>query len=139
MTRLEIVRDFDQPPERIWRAFTDPTQLASWFWPHLDNVVEIDLRVNGGYRITGPKAGIAVAGTYLELDPPKRLVFTWRWLAAPNGPEDLPSLVTVELSPAGDGTRMTLVHERLPDDVTRDEHAQGWQDCLDRLGPLDVR
>lgn len=128
MTSLEITRNLAHPPERAWRAFTDPVALAAWFWPHLENQVEIDLRPGGAYRIDGPAAGIAVTGEYLEIDPPKRLVFTWQWSG-----EDAPSRVTLELRPTGGGTLLSLVHDRLPDDDARDQHAQGWHDCLDRL------
>jgi uncharacterized protein YndB with AHSA1/START domain len=128
MTSLELTRTLAAPPERVWRALTDPQALAGWFWPHLDNTVEVDLRLGGRYRITGPKAGIAVSGRYLEVEPPKRLAFTWQW----DG-ESEQSRVTLELSATAGGTALTLVHDRFPDEATRDLHAQGWNDCLDRL------
>lgn len=128
MTRLEITRTLAAPPERVWRAFTDPAALNGWFWPHLDGRAEVDLRVGGGYRIVGPKAGIEVAGEYLEIDPPKRLVFTWRW-----GEEEERSLVTLEVTVAAGGTLLSIVHDQFADPTSRDAHHQGWNDCLDRL------
>ncbi|HLV59519.1 MAG TPA: SRPBCC domain-containing protein [Natronosporangium sp.] len=133
MARLEITRDLSATPERVWHALTDPAALAAWFWPHLDNTVETDPRVGGRYRIAGPRAGIAVTGEYLEVDPPRRLVFTWRW-----EDQDEQSRVTVELRPAGTGTTLTLVHDRIGDAVTRDRFADGWRDCLDRLATLPL-
>jgi uncharacterized protein YndB with AHSA1/START domain len=53
---------------------------------------------------------------------------TWRWDEDPTE-----TLVTIELDEAPDGTALTLVHERFSDDVERDQNAQGWSDCLDRL------
>jgi uncharacterized protein YndB with AHSA1/START domain len=128
MTSLELTRTLPAPPERVWHALTDARALAGWFWPQLDNTVEIDLRPGGTYRITGPKAGIAVAGEYLAVDPPRRLVFTWWWDGEPEQ-----SHVTVELRASPDGTVLTLVHDRFREESTRDQHAQGWHDCLDRL------
>lgn len=128
MTRLEITRTLPAPPEQVWRALTDADALAAWFWPHLDNTVQVDLRTGGRYRIEGPRAGIAVSGDYLEVDPPKRLVFTWHWEG-----EDERSRVTVELSPDGEGTVLWLVHDRIGEDATRTLYEQGWMDCLDRL------
>ena len=127
---LVLQRDLDAPPERVWRALTDPAALAAWFWPpRLEPAAEVDLAVGGRYRIDGPGAGIAVAGTYRELDPPHRLACTWSW----DG-EDAETLVTVELVPSGeDGTGLALRHEGFADDATRDDHVQGWTDCLDRL------
>jgi uncharacterized protein YndB with AHSA1/START domain len=64
----------------------------------------------------------------VSLEPPHRLVFTWRWHGEPEE-----TLVTIDLAPAGGKTVMTLVHERFASEATRDSHAQGWHDCLDRL------
>ncbi|HEV2872627.1 MAG TPA: SRPBCC domain-containing protein, partial [Actinomycetota bacterium] len=127
---LELRRDLDAPPVQVWRALTDPAALAAWFWPpRLEPAAEVALAVGGGYRIAGPGAGIAVSGRYLELDPPHRLACTWRW----DG-EDAETLATVELAASGEGgTALTLGHEGFADDATRDDHVQGWADCLDRL------
>jgi uncharacterized protein YndB with AHSA1/START domain len=126
---LRLHRDLAAPPERVWRALTDPAALAAWFWPpRLEPAAEVDLEVGGRYRIAGPGAGIAVVGRYLELDPPNRLACTWSW----DG-EDAETQVAVELAPSGDGTGLDLRHEGFADEATRDDHAQGWTDCLDRL------
>jgi uncharacterized protein YndB with AHSA1/START domain len=62
------------------------------------------------------------------VEPPTRLVFTWQWLGEPETTQ-----VTIELTPTDGGTALLLVHERFATATGRDEHAQGWQDCLDRL------
>lgn len=127
MSSLQISRTFAAPPDRVWQAFTDPKALAAWFWPkRLNTSAEIDLRPGGRYRIMG--SGMAVSGEYVSVEVPTRLVFTWRW----DG-EDAETLVTLELSAAGDGTDVVLIHDQFVDEPTRDEHAQGWSDCLDRL------
>jgi uncharacterized protein YndB with AHSA1/START domain len=127
---LLLERHLAAPPERVWRALTDPAALGAWFWPpRLEPAAEVDLAVGGRYRIAGPGAGIAVAGTYRELDPPRRLACTWRW----DG-EDAETLVAIELvSSADGGTELVLRHQGFADDATRDDHIQGWMDCLDRL------
>jgi uncharacterized protein YndB with AHSA1/START domain len=134
MTKLEISRTFAAPPERVWQAFTDPAALTDWFWPHLAAVVEVDLRIGGSYRITATKSpsdDFGISGEYVSVDPPRRLVFTWRWHGEPEE-----TLVTIELASTGaepGTTVMTLVHERFAGEASRDAHAQGWHDCLDRL------
>lgn len=128
-SELRLSRTLPGPVDRVWQAFTDPGALASWFWPErFATTAEVDLRVGGRYRIDGPGAGMSVAGEYVAVEPPRRLVFTWRWAGEPEE-----TLVTVELTPAGAGTDLVLVHERFADDAGRDEHAKGWSDCLDRL------
>ena len=128
-TALTLQRTLDAPVERVWRALTDPAALTAWFWPErFDPSVEVELRVGGRYRIAGPGAGIAAGGEYVTVDPPRRLVFTWRWDGDPDE-----TLVTVDLSADGAATRLTLVHERFATEAERDDHAKGWSDCLDRL------
>jgi uncharacterized protein YndB with AHSA1/START domain len=129
MTELTINRTLAVPAERVWRALTDPAALAAWFWPRrFATTTEVDLRVGGRYRIDGTAAGMAVSGEYVTVEPPNKLVFTWRWDGEPGE-----TLVTIELTPVATGTELALRHERFGDDETRDNHAQGWHDCLDRL------
>jgi uncharacterized protein YndB with AHSA1/START domain len=129
MTTLHLARTLAAPPERIWRALTDPAALAAWFWPaSFGTTTEVDLRLGGRYRIDGVNAGMAVSGAYLEVDPPERLVFTWRW----DG-EEVETVVTITLARSGEGTELLLLHDEFPDGEARDRHAQGWSDCLDRL------
>ena len=129
MASLTIERDFAADPERVWRALTDSRELAGWFWPpRLAAAVETDTREGGEYRIASEAGGMAVSGEYRSVDRPGVLVFTWRW----DG-EDDETLVTVELTPIAAGTHLRLTHDGFPSAEARDEHAQGWQDCLERL------
>jgi uncharacterized protein YndB with AHSA1/START domain len=92
---------------------------------------EVDLRVGGALRIVMRGEGTVIEhfGKYIEIDPPRRLVFTW---ASPyTGAE--PSLVTLELEPAGaEATHLLLVHRQLPESVAN-SHRGGWGTMLDRL------
>jgi uncharacterized protein YndB with AHSA1/START domain len=129
---LTLTRVLPAAPERVWHALTDPAELAAWFWPErLSPAVSV---TTAGFRIEAGAAGFAVSGSYVDMDPPHRLVFTWRWDAAPA--EE--TLVTVRLEPADGGTLLTLVHERFTDTTDRDNHLTGWEDCLDRL-PAHLR
>jgi uncharacterized protein YndB with AHSA1/START domain len=128
MTELRVERTLTAPPERVWRAFTDPAALARWFWPaSINTTVSVDLRPGGTLRIEAP-GQMAVQGEYTEIDPPRRLAFTWRWDGDPTG-----TTVRLDLSPVDDGTQLVLVHKGFPDERTRADHATGWSDCLDRL------
>ena len=128
-TSLQLRRTLSHPPERVWRAFTDPTALAAWFWPtRFATKAEIDLRVGGRYRIDAPGVGMAVSGVYLQIDPPARLAFTWRWDS-----DSEETVVNVDLVPTEAETELVITHDRFAGDSDRDNHAQGWEDCLDRL------
>lgn len=134
-TRLELTRRLQASPEKVYTAWTRPEKMRLWFAPgHLTTPsVETDLRPGGRYRIEmhDAKEGAThvVVGTYRELSPYDRLVFTWGWEGDPS-PE---TLVTVELRPVGQETELVLVHERLASEESRDKHLQGWIGCLDKL------
>ncbi len=137
-TYLQVRRILDAPREMVFRAWTEPEMLKRWFRVSEDYstpIAEVDLRVGGRYRLgMRPPDGspaLIVGGMYREISPPERLVFTWRWeTAAADEPE---SLVTVEFNERSGVTEVVLTHEGFVSNARRDEHAQGWQGCLDRL------
>ena len=129
MSELTVVRQLKAAPERVWRAWTSPDELAAWIWPpSWDASCTIDLRVGGRFVISSTGAGPGVSGEYVAVDPGERLVTTWQW-----DDEDVETLVTITLEPSGEGTTLTITHERFTDEETRANHEQGWNDCLDRL------
>jgi uncharacterized protein YndB with AHSA1/START domain len=133
VTSIEISRTLAADRERVWRAFTDPAEFVSWFWPpRFQSIGDLDARVGGSWRLVSEVAGMGLSGVFAAVDEPERLVFTWRW----DG-EDEETLVTVTLSPTNEGTVLTVVHERFADAAEADSHRQGWSDCLDRLDRLD--
>ena len=120
-------------PEDVFGAWTTPGRMADWMSPMGHAEAEVDLRVGGAFRVVmvGDDSRIEHTGEYLEVDPPMRLVFTW---SSPyTGPE--PSVVTVELHPHDEGTRMVLTHERLPVGVV-ESHRGGWGSMLERLAEI---
>ncbi len=136
---LRLSRRFKAPREAVFRAFTDPAALAKWFGPEGVNVqnAKIDLRPGGAYSMEFvDKDGerIPLSGVYREIEPPRRLAFTWTW-----GSTDMAgveTLVTIELAEAGAETELTLIHEKLPSRKFLDLHDQGWTSsfkCLDQL------
>lgn len=93
---------------------------------------EVDLRVGGRLRILMRDGDIAIEhlGVFVEIDPPRRVAFTWRSVYTG---EDR-SLVVIDLEPAGNGgTALRLTHSRLPSGAAA-SHGQGWVSMLDRLG-----
>ncbi|MGN6681083.1 MAG: SRPBCC family protein [Streptosporangiaceae bacterium] len=123
-------RSFAAPAATVWLALTSAHALTEWFWPapSFGTIADVDLQVGGRYRIAGPRAGIAVSGSYTVVEPYSMLGFTWQW----DG-ESCESLVSVELSGSGSQTCLHVTHGGLADDAAADNHAQGWADCLDRL------
>ncbi len=136
-TGLVLRRTYDAPRERLYEAWTTPQMLKEFFAPGDTKVedVQIDLRIDGGYRIAirHPDGEVwHVAGAYRELSAPERIVCTWSW------EEDDPALeretvLTLEFVKRGTQTEMILTHELFRDSQQRDNHERGWTEILETL------
>jgi uncharacterized protein YndB with AHSA1/START domain len=115
------------PPETVWQYFVDPEKLARWIGTSLS----LDLRPGGQIKLLVAGQHLS-GGTYLEIDPPRRLVYTMGW-DEPNHPIPPGSTrVEIDLTPDGDGTLLQFRHLGLPADAI-DDHDGGWKHYLDRL------
>jgi uncharacterized protein YndB with AHSA1/START domain len=108
------------PPDTVFRFFTDSARWAKWWGPGST----IDAKPGGDLYIRHP-GGIESAGKVLEVDPPKRLVFTYGFVSGSPIPVGA-SRVTIQLEPHREGTRLKLTHE-VADTAARDELIQGWR------------
>ena len=133
---LNLNRHYPVAPEKVWRAWTDPQAVKRWWGPTPGEPVslaELDVRVGGRFRIVfgGPDGKLhECAGTYKEVVPNQKLVFTWCW---PNSTPERVSVVTIEFRAAGKGTDLLFKHEQLFDEAARDGHKRGWTGALDKL------
>ena len=135
---LEVRRTFAAPPERVFAAWTTPEELKRWAGPGQMEcpVTEVDLRVGGRFRIhmRAPNGSEhRVIGTYREIDPPRRLVYTW---TAETDPVVADTVVTVEFHDRGGKTEVVLRHEGLPNEDKRNRHEAGWTGCLEKLATI---
>lgn len=131
---LTLKRRLNARPETAYAAWTEPEKIVKWFGPDAGPVThaEADVRVGGRYAVlfyTEDGEEHHVSGVYREVVPNEKLVFTWAWRSTP----ERESLVTVLIKPDGDGSLLTLIHEQLFDEATRDRHEYGWTGCLDKL------
>ncbi len=132
---FRITRRFEASPERVFDAWLDPARARKWLFtsPETDIAarrVEIDARVGGKWLMTNPCEGVELEGLgeYLEVDRPRRLVFTFAIPAL--GPDA--DRIVVEIVPDGAGCILTLTHELLPPEY-HDATANGWGKMFDRL------
>jgi uncharacterized protein YndB with AHSA1/START domain len=136
---IVLRRHYPVPPERVYRAWTEPEVLKEWFAPSADwkvPVVEIDPREGGRYRIVmiAPNGDEHEGrGEYREVSPPTKLVFTWTW----DFTEGRESTVSVEFRATDGGTTLHLTHERLAPE-RREAHSEGWTKSLERLGQIEL-
>jgi uncharacterized protein YndB with AHSA1/START domain len=99
---------------------------------------QIDLRPGGRYRFTvgdGQRVW-TIHGSYLEVKPPEHVAFTWRWENDPVHGDSGDTVVRVDFEADGPRTRVVLTHEGFPSERSRQEHDQGWAECLEALVPV---
>lgn len=116
------------PPEEVFPYFTEPEALVSW----MGDRAEVEPRPGGRFLLHFDDR--SVEGLYLAVEFPRRLVITW----GRHGSVRLPpggSTLEVTLAPEGGGTRVTVVHDGLPE-VERELHARGWAHYLPRLAAV---
>ena len=137
-TVLKMTRVIKAPPATVFSAWTDPRKMSRWCAPEGAEcaAVEVDLQVGGSYHIgmTSPEGEYNARGVYREIDPPSRLVYTWRWDEEEHDCGE--TLVTVEFKDLGGSTEVVLTHAGFPNAEARDGHDQGWTSCLGRLDGL---
>lgn len=117
----------DAPPASVYEAFVDPDRMATWMGVD----VKLDPRPGGELWVNVTGTDIAV-GQFVELDPPRRVVFTWGWDAPGHPVPPGSSTVEITLVPDGGATVVHLVHRDLPAD-TEAGHGEGWTHYLGRL------
>jgi uncharacterized protein YndB with AHSA1/START domain len=134
------------PPERVFQAFTDPTQLVRW-WGSKDvyRITEYhsDLRPGGKWKSIGVGAdgkSFQVDGEYLEVDPPRLIVHTWNPSFAHLHhtvvriefvPQDVHGLQARGPQRVGTGTLVKIRHEGFAGDVAQAKaHGEGWTRVL---------
>ena len=123
------------PCDVVYDEWLSVESLTEWMCPHPARLqaVEIDPVVGGKYRFDIVEDGgrMVVVGTYLVLDRPHMIRFTWSCSTWADPTHE--SIVTVEIRPAGeDGAHMTIRHEHLPHG-TAENHRHGWSLIAEQL------
>jgi uncharacterized protein YndB with AHSA1/START domain len=134
---LRLERRFAAPPALVFAAWTEPRHLRRWSAPHGFDIPEAggELRVGGGWHATmrgEDGEELRLVGTYREIVPPERLVFTHAWLD-PDGTPGRETVVTVTFEAVEDGTLMRFVQTGFETTWARDGHGGGWNECFERL------
>ena len=125
---VTVRRVLPAPPDIVYDEWLDPVGMLEWMCPRPARAVKISLEpsVGGPLRIDIEDSGssLYVSGTFVELDRPRRLRFTWSCSAWAD--PSVQTLVTVTLEDHGaDETMMIIEHEQLPPEEV-DSHQHGW-------------
>ena len=133
---LEQERVFDASTEQVFRLFTEPTELGKWWGPHgfTTPEIQIDLRLGGTLRFTmQPPDGEAfhLSGEFLEIQPPSKLRFTFRWEEPV--PDDRETVAAVSLESLGGRTSVSLTQGDFTTEERLELHRSGWADSFEKL------
>jgi uncharacterized protein YndB with AHSA1/START domain len=137
---VRVVRWFPVPAERVFDAWLSPDDIGRWmFGPALRDEevlrITVDARVDGSFSFVVRRQGQEIdhVGTYLDIERPRRLAFTWG-VAGQSADE---SVVTIEISPTASGCELTLTHAMDPRWADYTERVQAsWTKMVDALADL---
>lgn len=133
---LHMKRLLPGTPSVVFRACTEPEELAKWWGPRgfTTPSIEIDLRVGGRYRFAmQPPDGLLfhLTGELREVDPPYRLAYTFVW--EPPDPDDQETVVILSFRDADGSTEVDFTQGVFATEPRRMVHEQGWTDGFERL------
>ncbi len=130
---LVLRRTFTSERARVFRAWITPRALESWLRPRgmSMTVRSLDARVGGSFRFD-LEDGSAIIGTYRQIVPPEKLVFTWFGGAA----QSWENVVTLDFLDRGAVTEVVLTHEGLSSPERRARAEGGWPSLFDALASV---
>jgi uncharacterized protein YndB with AHSA1/START domain len=133
---LRMERTFQAPAQRVFDAFTSEEVMRRWWHAGHDwetPVADVDLRVGGRVRVVmrDPEsdARYGGGGEYVEIDPPRRLAFTWTW----EDDRHQPQLIAIDFEESHGATTVRFTHSNLWDEEAVTSHEGGWGVAFDNL------
>jgi uncharacterized protein YndB with AHSA1/START domain len=133
-TTLRMERTFRAPAQAVFDAWTSEEVMRRWWkvesgWD--TPVAEVDLRIGGAVRVvmrTQDGTEYGGGGQYTEIDPPRRLAFTWIW-----DDTDKRQLIEIDFEEHDGATTVKFVHRDLWDEEAVRSHEEGWNGVFDNL------
>jgi uncharacterized protein YndB with AHSA1/START domain len=136
---VSLHRVLKTSPDKVYRAFTEKSAIASWLppWGFLCTVHEMDVRVGGNFRMSfhnfSTGNGHSFGGKYVELKPGEFLKYTDKF-DDPNLPGEM--ITTVQINKVSAGTEIKIFQDNIPEVIPADMCYLGWQDSLEKLMKL---
>jgi uncharacterized protein YndB with AHSA1/START domain len=128
---LTVNHTYPAAREKVFNAWVNPEELKKWWGPegYHTTIEEMEVEVNGKYKyLMHPPNGEAriLTGTYLEIIPFEKLVFTWKW-----DNDDFPTTkVTIDFLEKDQLTEVNVTHSNLPSEEAAKGHNDGWTSSL---------
>jgi uncharacterized protein YndB with AHSA1/START domain len=139
MSTVQLHRVLAAPPERVYRAFTNPEAMSKWLPPHgfIGKVHSMDFRVGGGYKMSFTNLTTmnshSFGGKYVEIKPNEMLKYTDKF-DDPKMPGEMQ--VTVSFKKVIGGTELKVTQEGIPEQIPAEMCYMGWQQSLNLLTQL---
>jgi uncharacterized protein YndB with AHSA1/START domain len=139
MSTVKLHRVFTAPPEKAFKAFTDPDAMASWLPPYgfVCKVHAFEMKVGGTYKMSfsnfSTGSSHSFGGEFLEIVPGKSLKYTDRF-DDPNLPGEM--ITTVTFNTVMCGTELFVTQEGIPEAIPAEMCYLGWQESLEKLKKL---
>jgi uncharacterized protein YndB with AHSA1/START domain len=136
---LRMRRVLRAPAATVFRACTEPQELAKWWGPRgfTTPTIELDVRVGGRYRFAmQPPEGdlFHLTGEFREVEPPSRLAYTFVW--EPSDPDDRETVVTLSFRDVDGSTEVDFTQGVFATEARRALYEQGWAESFERLQEL---
>jgi uncharacterized protein YndB with AHSA1/START domain len=132
---LRIERTYEAPAQAVFDAWTSEEVMRRWWRAEHDwetSEAEVDLRVGGAVRVVmrDPAQGVEYGGggVYTEIEPPRRLAFTWLW----DG-DSRRTLIEIDFEERDGATHVRFTHRDLWSEEAVRDHEGGWSRCFDNL------
>lgn len=121
-------------PEKLWQALIDP-EFTKRYW--VETWQECDWKKGAAWKIVAPGGKVPDSGEIIEIDPPKKLVLSWKHHLTPAAAHEAPTRLTYTLEPQGEAVKFTVIHESdVPDSKVIGATSQGWPVILSSLKSL---
>lgn len=132
-----LVRTFEAPAQAVFDAWTSEEVMRRWWRVGHDwdtSEASVDLRVGGEVRVVmhDPHKDVQYGGggTYTEIDPPRRLAFTWVW---DDDAGHKRQLIEIDFEESDGATTVRFTHSGLWDEDAVRSHEDGWNGVFDNL------
>jgi uncharacterized protein YndB with AHSA1/START domain len=131
---LRLTHQFAGPPGLVWAIWTRPEMIRAWFGSSHGfraQDIAVDLRPGGRWSLRNVNGPVTehVSGTYHEVQPDQRLSYSYHFEGTA-----FFSVISVDLAPEGQGTRLHFLQTGFPDAVARAEHGRGWPYAIKLMG-----
>lgn len=139
-TNLKVEKSFPVSADKLASAWVSPEDLKQWWKPAGNKLKEVDINLAPGgkflyvFETKDGQEDLKISGEYKEVDPARKLVYSWNWeLPHTEAVTNNEFQLTIEFSPEGDYSKITVTQENFKDQESIHPHQEGWNKALDDL------